>query len=336
MILTNVKPNREYYNIAKGKLDKSNQELLFEITSFTTPTIVDTIGDFAFANNANLDSLNAERVVTINSNAFNNSGIETITFTTYLKTINNYAFENCLLETINIPYSVTSISSNAFDSAIFLTDINVDAGNGYYESFDGVLCRKSNHKLIRCPEGKDFSNTGGNYEMPDDILGIEDNAFQNVTGLGMITISEYVTSISDFAFSGNDALAWFEVDSDNPNYSSDGGVLFNKDKTTLIRCPEGYYGDYNVPTSVTTIKAHAFSYCFDCTYIEIGTYDDGTHLTTIENFAFDGDDAFDNFTKISIWFNGTRLTWDTIINSRTSDILGARYDAADVYCIDDD
>lgn len=56
---------------------------------------------------------------------------------------------------------------------------------------------------------------------------------------------------------------WYEVAEDNPNYSSQNGVLFNKDKTELIRFPMFYsQTEYTIPASVIQIGAYAFHCCF--------------------------------------------------------------------------
>jgi len=48
---------------------------------------------------------------------------------------------------------------------------------------------------------------------------------------------------------------------DNPVYASEDGVLFNKDKTKLIHCPQGRRGDYVIPDTVVEIGKFAFGYC---------------------------------------------------------------------------
>jgi hypothetical protein len=86
-------------------------------------------------------------------------------------------------------------------------------------------------------------------------------------------------------------LAKIEVAKNNPMYSSKDGVLFNKDKTILIRYPAGKEGAYRIPDSVKKIEADAFADCSrltdisisDCV-VEIGkhAFNDCTLLTGIE------------------------------------------------------
>lgn len=78
------------------------------------------------------------------------------------------------------------------------------------------------------------------------------------TGLVDITFPESVTTIprSNFDFSG--ILKSINVDINNTNYSSIDGVLFNKDKTSLIAFPAQKDGTYTIPDSVISIGERAF------------------------------------------------------------------------------
>jgi len=87
------------------------------------------------------------------------------------------------------------------------------------------------------------------------------------------------------------------VDSENPNYSSLSGVLFNKGQTTLIQYPGGKPGSYTVPNSVTNIGVISF-YNSRLTGITIPS-----SVTTI------GDNAFANcFILVGLYFWGDAPT----------------------------
>jgi hypothetical protein len=53
-------------------------------------------------------------------------------------------------------------------------------------------------------------------------------------------------------------LTSISLDSTNPNYSSSGGFLYNKNKTTLVRRPAGLAESLTFLTSVTRIGSFAF------------------------------------------------------------------------------
>jgi hypothetical protein len=83
------------------------------------------------------------------------------------------------------------------------------------------------------------------------------------------------------AFYTCSSLASIDVDEANAAYASESGVLFNKDKTTLICCPGGKTGEYAVPASVASIGYYAFSHCTGLTSVVIPN-----SVVTIDDYAF--------------------------------------------------
>ena len=102
------------------------------------------------------------------------------------------------------------------------------------------------------------------------VTGIYSNAFSYCTSLTSVTIPATVTEIYDNAFIDSTSLTEINVSSDNPLYSSQDGILFNKDKTTLICYPAGKENtSYSIPNSVTEIGEYSFSYCTSLTNVDI-------------------------------------------------------------------
>lgn len=90
------------------------------------------------------------------------------------------------------------------------------------------------------------------------------------TSLSYIYIPSGVTEIGPEAFEGNSGLSYFSVSEDNPAFSSDeNGVLFDKDKTQLIRCPQAFEGVYVIPDTVEFVGEKAFDHCGSLTEVVI-------------------------------------------------------------------
>ena len=107
-------------------------------------------------------------------------------------------------------------------------------------------------------------------------------AFKVCESLTSVNIPNTVTTIGNEAFSYCSSLASISVASDNPNYIGIDGVLFNKDKTTIVAYPAGKDGsEYTIPNSVTTIGEGAFSGCESLASVTIGE-----SVTTIGDGAF--------------------------------------------------
>ncbi|MBR1563267.1 MAG: leucine-rich repeat domain-containing protein, partial [Ruminococcus sp.] len=78
---------------------------------------------------------------------------------------------------------------------------------------------------------------------------------------GTITIPSTLEDIDPFELSYCECI---NVSENNPNYSSDDGVMFDKRKTTLLKFPMTKKCDrYTIPDSVTRIDNRAFQNCRD-------------------------------------------------------------------------
>ena len=96
-----------------------------------------------------------------------------------------------------------------------------------------------------------------------------------------VSIPEGVTSIEEAMFLNYKNFIGYDVADSNPNFSSADGVLFNKDKTDLIRFPSGKSGSYTIPGTVKVIDIGAFASCEKVTSVSMP---DSVKL--LEKYAF--------------------------------------------------
>jgi BspA type Leucine rich repeat region (6 copies) len=112
-------------------------------------------------------------------------------------------------------------------------------------------------------------DTISTFTIPDSETGIEGSAFSTSAGVTSISIPSTITEIGRRAFFSCSDLTSIDVAPDNPYYSSQEGVLYNKNKTTLVAFPSGKAGTFSIPSSVTSINNEAFKGCSKLTAITI-------------------------------------------------------------------
>ncbi|MCI7804463.1 MAG: leucine-rich repeat domain-containing protein [Oscillospiraceae bacterium] len=129
-------------------------------------------------------------------------------------------------------------------------------------------------------------NTAVEIEIPEkiDSLPVTKLNITNCESLESITLPGSITDIGKNAFFYCTNLTCINVSESNENYSSADGVLFNKDKTQLIKYPIGRKNpEYSMPDSVVNIDSGAFQRCTTLTSVTLSDT-----LDVIRPFAFNG------------------------------------------------
>ncbi len=100
--------------------------------------------------------------------------------------------------------------------------------------------------------------------LPEGLASIGDNALNGCANLESLYLPASFSSFDERAFnisSPTNVFTGINIAEGNFKYSSMDGVLFSKDKKTLLKCPQGKSGAYTVPAGVTTIGPNAFNDC---------------------------------------------------------------------------
>lgn len=166
-----------------------------------------------------------------------------VTLSKNIKIIYGGAFRECYsLEKINLPEALTTIEYGAFLDCIKLKDITFhdklkDIG---YEAFS-------------------YCYSLADINLPSSLETVEEGAFER-TSCTTFTIPASVTSFASTALLRTHKLQEIKVAEGNTAYTAIDGVLFTKDKKTLVTYPIGSDRRvaYQVPYGVETIDEGAF------------------------------------------------------------------------------
>lgn len=300
----------------------SNISTFDEFKYFTSIT---NIPDGAFSNTHYLKSITlAKTVKSIGRSAFYYSGSRlsnenlSVTFTSEIESIGNQSFMNSGINSFVIK-SNTSFGLGIFEGCTKLTNVTIE--DGVSVIFKDMFSRCSSLKSI---------------VIPGSVKQIVTNAFYNCKSLESVTISDGVESIGTYSFSScaikyiyipktiktissdsfiNNSLS-FDVSEDNANFLSLNGVLFNKDKTSILSYRKNDENEYTIPDGVTTIGEDSFYNVTSLTSViipnTVNTIGESafsfcgiTSVTIPENVSILGRNCFYNCTKLNtVIFNG--------------------------------
>lgn len=199
---------------------------------------------------------------------FNCTGLTSITIPTSVTTIGNIAFYSCTsLTSLPISINVEKIGNYAFYNctglrAIVVSNSNANIGQQAFYLCTGLLSASISAKTL------------GN------------GAFGECTSLMSVTIGNSLINIGDDTFIDCFSLVGIKVDEMNPFLTDIDGVLFSKDKKTVIVYPSAKGESYIIPDGVDSIASSAFETC-----PELKTLIFPSSVTAIGESAFYGDSA---------------------------------------------
>ena len=260
------------------------------VEKIVLPNTITEIGNDAFASCINLKKINIpDSVASIGSHAFwNCRSLESINIPDHCTWINEMTFFNCKsLKSISLPSHLLGMDRSAFTGC----------------GVEKIIIPGSVSKI----EYYAFSGSKLKYvEIENGVKGIEDGAFYDCEDLIEVSIPESVTSIYYNSFYECKKLQAINVNDDNTAYTSENGVLMNKNKTRINVYPSGKKESvYNVSSGVTKIDEYAFYNCNNLQAINVN--DDNTAYTSENGVLMNK-----NKTSIEVYPSGKKESTYTI------------------------
>lgn len=239
-----------------------------------------------------------------------------------VRKIGESAFAGSMLKKVVIPGYVTEIKKGAFENC-YIEEIIFEGGKNDPDLSIGeyAFSRDFFLKEVTLPEnlktlGKN-AFSGNPYLKSVTVKSVGDVQFAN----GAFAATNGVTTLKIGADLGfveingifGGAIENIEVSPENPNYSSDGEVLFDKEKTVIVYYPASKTGEYVIPSTVTKVGARVFAekkiseitVSKNITEIGESAFEDCKNLAKVNFEARDGE------TDLTIGrraFKGTALT----------------------------
>lgn len=218
------------------------------------------------------DEYNGSPVTEIAYNGFRSTPAHYVVIPPTINTINNGAFSYGNLKSVSIPNSYTGgISVGSYFGSNNLECVAI--GNGATSVYadrplrilyigSGVsnisitATTDSNFHLFISEDSQTYTSDSNNYLFSKN----KDRLYWVPSGVTELLIPSE-TSVIDVLNRTN--LESIEVDPLNQTFESDGGILYSKGKTKLVRIPYAMtiYSDFRVPSTVTELVEYACSHC---------------------------------------------------------------------------
>ncbi len=227
-----------------------------------------SIADGAFYSCTSLQSVSfGKNVRTLGEAVFMDcTSLKRVEIPETIEEIGPYTFYGCVsLEDITLPDNMTTLPDGMFYNCSVLQDIDLpDSLESIgYASFYG--CSLLNNLTL--PEGltslgeyafgECYSFT--NITLPASLETLGGASFYGCIGLKDFYIPKTLTSLGSLSFLGCTSLSEFIVEEGHGTYTTQDGVLYNTDMTTLYAYPCGKEGtSFTIPDGVKTIHDAAF------------------------------------------------------------------------------
>ena len=238
-------------------IDENNPNFIIEDDSLfckTSMTLIGYIGDYR-KDNSTYNIPDGTKIIA--NGAFHDAlWLEHVNIPDSVEVISNSAFSITMIDEFHISKNVRELSESAF-TTFKLSNIDIDPENPYFDTVNGAIMNEAHSELILIPSYVKVDE----FVIPEGTVSIRSNAFLNARNIRDLVIPS--TYVGDYhLIQDMDGLENVYVSENNPDYSDIDGVLFSKDKKTLLKYPDhkNYKGTYVVPDGTVKIGPLAFYY----------------------------------------------------------------------------
>lgn len=217
-------------------------------TDVTIPDNIEKIGGNAFSGKKIVSVSFPNSVKIIEGGAFTGcTELISINLPNSVEIIEDYAFTGCnKLISFYISSSVKSIGDQVFSRCDKLADIDVDPGNPYFTSKEGVLYSKNMDKIVRY-----CAVNPGTFIIPSSVTDIQGYAFEYCQNLTVVTIPSSVVNIESGAFFACEGLKAVIIEGDDRILYPDHATFDHIDLSNcLLIVPNGTITYYEQPDLV--------------------------------------------------------------------------------------
>lgn len=208
------------------------------VGQFSIPSTVKSISDYAFYG---CYAITAFSVSSANTRYSASNGV---LFSKNQDTL--FIFPNAKSGNYVIPSTVKRINPSAFENSYNLTSVTIPSSVTSIGSYAFCNC----------------SGITGNLSLPSSLKTLEDGAFYSCYNLsGTVTIPSSLTNMGAYCFFTSNKIQAFSVNSSNPLFSSNNGILYSKNQDSLFICPPAKAGSITIPNTVKLIGSYAFYNC---------------------------------------------------------------------------
>lgn len=177
-----------------------------------------------------------------------------------------FATEKCDQETAE---DVFYIDENGVLTSYNGTEKNVVIPEKVTKIAFGVFMEHGEIESVTFPEGIDYIDEYAFYGcenlkeifLPESLVTVGRLAFGNCEKLEIAYIGENLSELGEFIFWGCNKLYCISVSDNNKNFAGVDGIVYSKDLTKLMYCPEGYQGEVVIPDETVTVSAYALFNC---------------------------------------------------------------------------